>query len=490
MGYGSCYDTGISKAENIYVYGSNGGTLAVISDISNNVYCNSYQACKDSMVDKIGNNVIGSGYQALGNATISNVNNSVVGIGYQSLKGSTINNVTNIYCNGMESCSDSKMSNFQVLKTFGTNALSGTTLVGNSSTGNVTIEINGTNYNGITVIYCTENTLLCHIDCQSSGSCSRTILYCTSQDQCIVTGCNDTSSIRCPAIIYDRNLTIDYSLTSQTSNGSVCTDARSCTMLDSIVSSISQVSCDGYASCEASANIIASDGVFCGGSYSCSNVGYIYSSGALATCGGLFSCAFVDLFEIEHGLRCVAELSCYKSNFIVNTDSNTVECDGDKSCAESSFEINCPIYLFGYFAAENAIISANGIPDNDMEVYFGVFAPGALSGAEIICGDNTTCQFVCYNYGCSDIKSIECDNCVGIEFDCEFSEKNVYCPDGMFALHLFFCASFCILCFIFHVNIHLFLYEFVFFLFVCCLFVVDKVYCNLTFFSLLIIFAV
>ena len=108
--------------------------------VADTIYCNSYHACEGAELGDIGNSVIGSGYRALAGVSITNVSNNVVGTGYQVIQGSMIRNVVNIYCSGEESCNNANINNFRLLKAFGTNSLSGTTLVANNSTSNVTIE--------------------------------------------------------------------------------------------------------------------------------------------------------------------------------------------------------------------------------------------------------------------------------------------------------------------------------------------------------------
>ena len=66
---------------------------------------------------------------------------NVVGIGYRSSAGSTINEVTNIDCNGEESCTDTRITDFEYLKANGDNILSGATIVASSSSYNGTIYV-------------------------------------------------------------------------------------------------------------------------------------------------------------------------------------------------------------------------------------------------------------------------------------------------------------------------------------------------------------
>lgn len=131
-------------------------------------------------------------------------------------------------------------------------------------------------------------------------------------------------------------------------------------------------------------------------------------------------------------------MSCYGSNIKIS-GTEYLSCSGFKSCAETILEVSDRLWIAGYLGAENAIINAVGtsVADGgDMHVYIGAFMIGTLDGTEIICNVNTSCIIDCFDYACSNIKSIECDNCTSIEFVCTYAVKSIYCPDGTYCLLL------------------------------------------------------
>ena len=103
-----------------------------------------------------------------------------------------------MFCFGQESCYGSKISSIKRINAYGTDALSGTTIISNvagtgSSDNTLFVEIYGT-MDELFNVYCNSSDV-CKIDCQSSEACSKMYLHCFGT--CYVR-CNDLNGIDCP----------------------------------------------------------------------------------------------------------------------------------------------------------------------------------------------------------------------------------------------------------------------------------------------------
>ena len=222
-----------------------------------------------------------------------------------------------------------------------------------------------------------------------------------------------------------------------------CSDAYSCEFSEKISPSI----CSGYYSC-AYSKLMERYSIDCSGSFSCYGISIINMTekNFALTCQGLYSCANVS--NIGHYPQewvyngyfdCNGELSCFGSTFTNVTNSMTLLCAGDRSCANSNVTLNGGIIgVFGYLGAANSTIK---IGDSSSKVEFIGMESG--KNTTIICsGSDTTCQIQCYNNACDELRLIydtdnnnnnnNSNNSNGNQFvvDCLNAFKSDACPDG------------------------------------------------------------
>ena len=204
-GYESCENSLlISHFNSIYGYGSNAIEYSIIKYI-NNIYCGGYQSCQLTRITNVFNNIYASNYQVLYQSIINHVENCIIGAGYQALYQSTISNVSNVYCISTRSCEDSTIRDVHdSIYANGENALRNSeiissTVIHSNNSNTLYIYINGTN-DGYFDIQCTARDI-CYIECQSSQACTNLKLYCgdsIAESRCFVACGDSNNGVDCP----------------------------------------------------------------------------------------------------------------------------------------------------------------------------------------------------------------------------------------------------------------------------------------------------
>ena len=196
-------------------------------------------------------------------------------------------------------------------------------------------------------------------------------------------------------------------------------------------SSVDNQDCSGDNSCR-SVTTITSSNQFpeCGGAFSCYRVNHIDMSSnpdSTLLCYGLFSCAnmYESVSYVHFGLVCFGELSCVNSIF--NASVQPTYCHGSQSCTNGIF-YGTGADVAGYLGASYTTFISNKSNDN---IWFSFGARSSGYHTKIICQTGSTCTIACYTNGCNDLETPICNDCTQIIIDCQFSQQNDLCPDGM-----------------------------------------------------------
>ena len=199
-----------------------------------------------------------------------------------------------------------------------------------------------------------------------------------------------------------------------------CSDDYSCAYSTLTSSPI----CSGYHSCTG-AYIESSSAIYCYGSYSCykaTKLAQTSSGHSNIQCDGLFSCAEIDdLSVVDGNVYCYGELSCYKTTMVVS--ENDLYCMGDRSCEQATIYSRSTNYIYGHAAATGATFYTQ-----DSYVSYQFHGRKAGDGATIVCGNS--CGISCYQDGCNNL-TLVCDGSCSFTIDCDYSEENDNCPDGV-----------------------------------------------------------
>ena len=108
--------------------------------------------------------------------------------------------------------------------------------------------------------------------------------------------------------------------------------------------------------------------------------------------------------------------------------SDSFECDGVQSCAESNITLADNVWITAHLGAQNSIIQSY---PGDTTFYVSAEGHEALNGAQIICLNDTACTVACRGISCTNL-TLTCESgglsCFTIL--CNNAIRSDICPDG------------------------------------------------------------
>ena len=136
-----------------------------------------------------------------------------------------------------------------------------------------------------------------------------------------------------------------------------CNDERDC-----IGTTVVDMECNGYRSCERSINEGVLVDVECDGGYSCYNAVQIVSLKHEIFCGGENSCTNVSLMQTSNDIDCNGMLSCVNSTLVsFANESDYARCYGDQSCTNAIFHGFEKVFSGGAYSLHNAIVYSSNV---------------------------------------------------------------------------------------------------------------------------------
>ena len=196
-------------------------------------------------------------------------------------------------------------------------------------------------------------------------------------------------------------------------------------------SSLNNQDCRGDNSCREVTTLTSTNEFpYCTGAFSCYRVNHIdmsFNDDSTLACYGLFSCAnnYESVSLVHFGLVCFGELSCVNSIF--NISVTPTYCHGSESCTNGIF-YNTGADVSGYLGASFTTFISNKYNDYS---WFNFGARSSGYHTKIICQTNSTCAIACYTNACNHLQTPICNNCTQIIINCQYSQQNDLCPNGM-----------------------------------------------------------